>query len=57
MSGLDAQIEGRRLRLHVLIDTLGAGGAEFLLADPGSPTMVRDVKDPSALYVLMPMRV
>jgi len=31
--------------------------AEFLLADPGSPTMVRDAKDPSALYVLMPMRV
>ncbi len=31
--------------------------AEFLLADPGSPTMVRDLKDSSALYVLMPMRV
>lgn len=31
--------------------------AEFQLADPGSPTMVRDVKDVSALYVLMPMRV
>jgi DNA polymerase-3 subunit beta len=31
--------------------------AEFYLADPGSPTMVRDAKDPSALYVLMPMRV
>lgn len=31
--------------------------AEFLLADPGSPTMVRDLKDQSALYVLMPMRV
>ena len=31
--------------------------AEFLFADPGSPTMVRDVKDASTLYVLMPMRV
>ncbi len=31
--------------------------AEFQLADPGSPTMVRDGKDASALYVLMPMRV
>ncbi|RMF04798.1 MAG: DNA polymerase III subunit beta, partial [Alphaproteobacteria bacterium] len=31
--------------------------AEFLLADPGSPTMVRDDGDTSALYVLMPMRV
>ena len=31
--------------------------AEFQLADPGSPTMIRDSKDMSALYVLMPMRV
>jgi len=31
--------------------------AHFLLADPGSPTMVRDAGDTSALYVLMPMRV
>ena len=38
-------------------DQLESETAEFLLADPGSPTMVRDVKDSSALYVLMPMRV
>ena len=31
--------------------------AVFRLADPGSPTMVRDGGDDSALYVLMPMRV
>ncbi len=31
--------------------------ATFLLADPGSPTVVRDSEDASALYVLMPMRV
>jgi DNA polymerase-3 subunit beta len=31
--------------------------ARFMLADPGSPTMVKDVGDDSALYVLMPMRV
>lgn len=31
--------------------------ARFLLADPGSPTMVRDVSDETSLYVLMPMRV
>lgn len=31
--------------------------ARFLLADPGSPTMVRDSSDDNALYVLMPMRV
>jgi DNA polymerase-3 subunit beta len=32
-------------------------GAEFALADAASPTVVRDVADQSALYVLMPMRV
>ena len=31
--------------------------AVFRLADPGSPTMVQDSDDDSALYVLMPMRV
>jgi DNA polymerase-3 subunit beta len=30
---------------------------QFLLADPGSPTMVKDATDDRALYVLMPMRV
>jgi DNA polymerase-3 subunit beta len=30
---------------------------EFAVADSGSPTLVRDPKDNSALYVLMPMRV
>ncbi len=32
-------------------------GARFSMADAGSPTIVRDVADGSALYVLMPMRV
>jgi DNA polymerase-3 subunit beta len=32
-------------------------GAQFTMADAASPTIVRDVADPSALYVLMPMRV
>ena len=31
--------------------------AEFVMADASSPTIVRDPKDPGALYVLMPMRV
>ena len=31
--------------------------AEFVFADAASPTLVRDANDPSALYVLMPMRV
>ncbi len=32
-------------------------GAQFVLADSQSPTVVRDAGDHSALYVLMPMRV
>ena len=32
-------------------------GAQLLMSDSGSPTIVRDRADPSALYVLMPMRV
>ncbi len=32
-------------------------GAEFVLADGTSPTIVQDAGDKSALYVLMPMRV
>ena len=32
-------------------------GAQFMLKDAASPTLVRDTSDPSALYVLMPMRV
>jgi DNA polymerase-3 subunit beta len=36
---------------------LEGGTAEFQLADPGSPTMVKDASDEGALYVLMPMRV
>ncbi len=36
---------------------LSGGEAVFLLADPGSPTVVRDVAGDDALYVLMPMRV
>ncbi|MBM3487884.1 MAG: DNA polymerase III subunit beta [Alphaproteobacteria bacterium] len=31
--------------------------AEFMLSDSSSPTLVRDDADPSAVYVLMPMRV
>ncbi len=31
--------------------------ATFMLADPGSPTLIRDSADENAIYVLMPMRV
>ncbi|MEM7223426.1 MAG: DNA polymerase III subunit beta [Pseudomonadota bacterium] len=33
------------------------GEAEFVMHDSASPTIVRDIEDASALYVLMPMRV
>ena len=36
---------------------LGGTEAVFMLADSGSPTLIRDQADESALYVLMPMRV
>ncbi len=36
---------------------IGGGDAKFVMADAGSPTIVRDAADESALYVLMPMRV
>jgi DNA polymerase III subunit beta len=43
-----------------LMDVAGQVQAEtirFELQDAGSPTIVRDPKDPQSLYVLMPMRV
>ena len=45
------------INLLDIADQLESEDARFLLADPGSPTMVRDGGDGSALYVLMPMRV
>ncbi|SKA18008.1 DNA polymerase III subunit beta [Consotaella salsifontis] len=43
-----------------LLDITGQLSGEesvFMLADPGSPTLIRDGSDDSTLYVLMPMRV
>ncbi|MGE3064214.1 MAG: DNA polymerase III subunit beta [Hyphomicrobiaceae bacterium] len=40
-----------------IAEQLESDKAHFKLADPGSPTMVRDGADDTALYVLMPMRV
>ncbi len=40
-----------------IADQLEGEDAHFLLADAGSPTMIRDSADGDALYVLMPMRV
>lgn len=40
-----------------ITNQLSGTEAVFLLADPGSPTLVRDTAGDDALYVLMPMRV
>jgi DNA polymerase III sliding clamp (beta) subunit (PCNA family) len=36
---------------------MSGSDARFLLADAGSPTLINDMSDDQALYVLMPMRV
>ena len=40
-----------------ITNQLSGDEAVFLLADPGSPTLVRETAGDDALYVLMPMRV
>ena len=40
-----------------ITEQIAGAEARFLMADAGSPTLVRDGSDESALYVLMPMRV
>jgi DNA polymerase-3 subunit beta len=40
-----------------IVNQLDSDTALFLLADPGSPTLIQDRDGASALYVLMPMRV
>jgi DNA polymerase-3 subunit beta len=52
---LDIGFNSRYL-LDITEQIVGAE-ARFLMADAGSPTLVRDGADESALYVLMPMRV
>ena len=42
--------------LNDITDQIG-GEVEFRFSDGSAPTVVRDAADPSALYVLMPMRV
>jgi NAD(P)-dependent dehydrogenase (short-subunit alcohol dehydrogenase family) len=61
-----ALVVGAAGRGRPLCRALQADGAQVigadrdqagLMADAGSPTLVRDGADESALYVLMPMRV
>jgi DNA polymerase-3 subunit beta len=40
-----------------IAEQIGGEGMQFVMSDAGSPTIVRDSADASALYVLMPMRV
>jgi len=43
--------------LSDIADQIKGEGAQFVMSDSASPTIVRDRADPSTLYVLMPMRV
>ena len=45
-----------RYLMDILAQVEG-GAARFAMADAASPTVVRDVDNPAAIYVLMPMRV
>lgn len=61
---LDANYDGESLSIgfnsRYLLDIaqqIEGDTARFDLSDPGSPMIVRDADDESALYVLMPMRV
>lgn len=40
-----------------IAEQLDDDSAVFMLADPGSPTLIQEATDRGALYVLMPMRV
>ena len=40
-----------------ITEQIAGEGAQFLISDPASPTIVRDSGEGSALYVLMPLRV
>jgi DNA polymerase III subunit beta len=40
-----------------IAEQISGEGAQFEMSDAGSPTIVWDSVDRSALYVLMPMRV
>jgi DNA polymerase-3 subunit beta len=40
-----------------ITERIAGESVQFTMADGASPTLVRDVDDAAALYVLMPMRV
>jgi DNA polymerase-3 subunit beta len=55
--GADVDIGFNSRYLLDIAEQIEGDGAQFALADAASPTLIRDVADASALYVLMPMRV
>ena len=59
--GLPTERSAQKFAVNVVIAFLRAVVlgllAIFLLADAGSPTLIRDTAGADALYVLMPMRV
>ena len=54
--GEDMEVGFQARYLNDITDQV-AKDVEFVFADSSAPTIVRDVDSPSALYVLMPMRV
>lgn len=61
---LEASYDSKAIEIgfnsRYLLDIMGqieGDAARFIMADAASPTVVREVADGSALYVLMPMRV
>jgi DNA polymerase III subunit beta len=56
-SGVPLEIGFNSRYLLDITQQVGGEGLRFSFADAQSPTLVQDVSDPSALYVLMPMRV
>lgn len=55
--GPDIEIGFNSRYLLDIAHQIEGGEAQITLADSASPTIVRDLSDSSALYVLMPMRV
>jgi len=55
--GLPIEIGFNSRYLLDIAGQIDGDAAQFRLADAASPTVIRDVGDDSALYVLMPMRV
>ena len=56
-NNVGVSISGGDAELLDITEQIAGAEARFLMADAGSPTLVRDGADESALYVLMPMRV